>query len=94
MRKQTHEIVVLKGYYYLLSLWGENIKGEPAEYFAKEALLMSLLEQNDMVNNLSLTDEQKQEPEISSLLISIKQQLLANKMLTEQKNNSNKSGEF
>lgn len=94
MTEPSHEISALKGYHYLLTLWGENLKDDAVEYFAREALLMSVIEQQDKVNALSLTAEQKQEPQIQSLLSVIKQQLLLNTELTQRNVNSNKSGEF
>lgn len=94
MTDTNHQLAVLKSYHYLLSLWAINIQDDTVDYFAIETLLMALIEQQDQVSALSLTSKQQQEPEVKSLLISIKAQLLANEQLTKSRVNSNTLGEF
>lgn len=92
MNALDHEISVLKGYQYLLSVWALNLEGKTVEYYAKEALLMSLIEQQDQVAALQLTEQQKQHPEIKPLLSLIKRQLVQNEALTVQKKHKVQTG--
>lgn len=84
LAETEHALQILLEYEYLLRLWADNVQKADIDYFAMEALLQSIAEQQDVVNASAIAEHTHTTDKLNTILQKVELQLQVNARITEK----------